>query len=79
MSRRLHLRKDLGRVRLCRIRLAVFARRIVGWRASSNMRTDPTMIPLRIALWQRDREGHPISPGALISHSGAGAQHTSVR
>ena len=57
----------------------VFAQRIVGWHASSSMRTDLVMTPLRIAQWQRDREGHPVSPGALISDSDAGAQYTSVR
>ena len=34
----------------------VFAQRIVGWHASSSMRTDLVMTPLRIALWQRDRD-----------------------
>ena len=54
--------------------LDVFAQRIVGWHASSSMRTDLVMTPLRIALWQRDREGNPGSPGDLIHHSDAGAQ-----
>ena len=54
--------------------LDVFAQRIVGWHASSSMRTDLVMTPLRIALWQRDREGNPVSPGDLIHHSDAGAQ-----
>src|SRR5690625_6088973 len=53
--------------------LDVFAQRIVGWHASSSMRVDLVMTPLRIALWQRDREGNPISPGCLIHHSDAGA------
>ncbi len=59
--------------------LDVFAQRIVGWHASSSMRTDLVMTPLRIALWQRDREGNPVSPGDLIHHSDAGAQYTSIR
>ena len=37
------------------------------------------MVPLRMALWQRDREGHPVVPGELIKHSDAGSQYTSVR
>jgi len=37
------------------------------------------MIPLRMALWQRDREGHPTVPGELIHHSDAGSQYTSIR
>ena len=59
--------------------LDVFAQRIVGWHASSSMRVDLVMTPLRIALWQRDREGNPISPGCLIHHSDAGAQYTAIR
>ncbi|VXC21740.1 conserved hypothetical protein [Citricoccus sp. K5] len=54
--------------------LDVFAQRIVGWHASTSMRVDLVMTPLRIALWQRDREGHPVSPGDLIHHSDAGSQ-----
>ncbi len=37
------------------------------------------MTPLRIALWQRDRDGNPVSPGDLIHHSDAGSQYTSIR
>ncbi|MGP5056481.1 IS3 family transposase [Brachybacterium paraconglomeratum] len=57
----------------------VFAQRIVGWHTSSSMRTDLVMTPLRIALWQRDRDGNPVSPGDLIHHSDAGSQYTSIR
>ena len=57
----------------------VFAQRIVGWHASSSMRTDLVMTPLRIALWQRDRDGNLVSPGGLFSHSDAGSQYTSIR
>ena len=32
------------------------------------------MIPLRMALWQRGREGHPTVAGELIHHSDAGSQ-----
>src|SRR5699024_3519604 len=53
----------------------VFARRIVGWQARSSMRTVLVMTPLRIALWQRDREGNQVSPGALVAHSDAGSQY----
>ena len=38
-----------------------------------------SMTPLRMALWQRDRDGHPIVPGELIGHSDAGSQYTSIR
>src|SRR5690606_39457569 len=43
----------------------VLAQRIVGWPASSSMRTDLVMTPLRIGLWQREREGNQASPGSL--------------
>jgi len=57
----------------------VFAQRIVAWHASTSKATDLVMIPLRMGLWQRDREGHPVVPGELIQHSDAGSQYTSVR
>ena len=57
----------------------VFVQRIVGWHASSSMCTDLVMTPLRIALWQREREGNQISPGSLVAHSDAGSQYTSIR
>ena len=37
------------------------------------------MTPLRMAIWQRDRDGHPIQRGQLIHHSDAGSQYTSLR
>jgi putative transposase len=37
------------------------------------------MAPLRMAIWQRDRDGHPIVPGELIGHADAGSQYTSIR
>ncbi len=57
----------------------VFAQRIVGWHASSSKKVGLVMTPLRIALWQREREGNPVSPGALIHHSDAGSQYTAIR
>lgn len=59
--------------------LDVFAQRIVAWHAASSMITDLVMVPLRMALWQRDREGRPALPGELIHHSDAGSQYTSIR
>ena len=38
----------------------VYAQRIVAWHAATTKHTDLVMIPLRMALWQRDREGHPV-------------------
>jgi transposase InsO family protein len=57
----------------------VYAQRIVAWHAATTKQTDLVMIPLRMALWQRGREGHPTEPGALIHHSDAGSQYTSLR
>ncbi len=59
--------------------LDVYAQRIVAWHASTSKATDLVMIPLRMALWQRGREGHPVVAGELIQHSDAGSQYTSVR
>ena len=57
----------------------VYAQRIVAWHAATNKQTDLVMIPLRMALWQRDREGQPITAGELICHADAGSQYTSLR
>ncbi len=51
----------------------VFADRIVSWHTQTTKHTDLVMIPLRMALWTRDREAHPITDG-LIAHSDAGSQ-----
>ncbi len=59
--------------------LDVFAQRIVGWHAASDKRTELVLIPLRIALWDRDRHGTPVEPGQLLHHSDAGSQYTSIR
>lgn len=52
----------------------VFAQRIVAWHASMSKATDLVMTPLRMALWQRDHEGHPTTAGKLVHHSDAGSQ-----
>lgn len=57
----------------------VYAQKIVAWHASTCKDTDLAMVPLRMALWQRDREGRPTSPGELIMHSDAGSQYTSMK
>jgi putative transposase len=44
----------------------VYAQRIVGCNASTSKKVDLVMTPLRIALWQREREGTP-------SHLGLGS------
>lgn len=58
--------------------LDVFSQRIVAWHAQTSKHTDLVMIPLRMALWRRDRDGHPVGPGQLRHHSDAGSQYTSV-
>ena len=54
--------------------LDVFSQRIVAWHAQTSKHTDLVMIPLRMALWERDRQGHTVEPGQLIHHSDAGSQ-----
>lgn len=46
----------------------VFAQRIIGWNAATTRETELVDIPLRMAIWERDREAHPVVPGQLISH-----------
>ena len=57
----------------------VFAQKIVAWHAATTKDTDLVMTPLRMAIWQRARDGHPIEPRELIGHSDAGSQYTSIR
>ena len=52
----------------------VFAQRIVAWHAATTKVVDLVMTPLRMAMWQRDHEGHPTVAGELIHHSDAGSQ-----
>jgi putative transposase len=56
----------------------VFAQKIVAWHAATTKTVDLVMVPLRMALWQRDREGHRPMLGELICHSDAGSQYTSL-
>jgi transposase InsO family protein len=53
----------------------VFARRIVGWRVSSSMRTDFVLDALEQALYARQ----PEREDALIHHSDRGSQYVSIR
>lgn len=53
----------------------VFARRIVGWRVSSNMRTDFILDALEQALYARQ----PGRADALVHHSDKGSQYVSIR
>jgi transposase InsO family protein len=51
----------------------VFARRIVGWRVASTMRTDLVLDALEQALWSR------TGTQGLIHHSDRGSQYLSIR
>src|SRR5690606_6528487 len=53
----------------------VFSRKIVGWRASTSLRTDLALDALEQAIW--DRLGRGAKP--LIHHSDAGGQYLSIR
>ncbi len=53
----------------------VFARRIVGWRISSSMRTEFVLDALEQALYARQ----PERSEALIHHSDRGSQYDSIR
>lgn len=55
----------------------IFSRRIVGWKADTNMKTPLVLDTLVMALWARDHAGMPIQKGDLIFHSDAGSQYTS--
>ena len=53
----------------------VFARRIVGWKASTSARTDFVLDALEQALYAR----RPVGPDRLIHHSDKGSQYVSIR
>jgi transposase InsO family protein len=50
-----------------------FSRMIVGWRASSTMRTDLALDALEQALYERETDGR------LVHHSDRGSQYLSIR
>jgi len=56
----------------------IYSRAIVGWAAATHKRTKLVLDALQMALWRRDRDGHPPGPG-LVHHSDAGSQYTSFR
>ena len=75
---RLHLRPDLGRVRLRSVR----RRRVRPAHRRHAMSTRPpdlVLVSLRMACWVRDQQQHPIVAGQLTAHSDAGSQCVSVR
>ena len=56
----------------------VYSQRIVAWHAQTTKHVELVMIPLRMGLWERDREGHPVQPDQLRAHSDAGSQYVSL-
>jgi transposase InsO family protein len=58
--------------------LDVFAQRIVAWNVAPTKAVELVDVPLRMALWQRNREGRPVVRGELIGHADAGSQYTSI-
>jgi putative transposase len=53
-----------------------YARRILGWRAATSMRTQLVLDALEQAVWVRRRDGADLT--GLIHHTDAGAQYTSI-
>ena len=53
----------------------VFARRIVGWRASTSMKTQFVLDALEQAIWQRKTPDNK----ALVHHSDRGSQYLSIK
>ncbi len=56
----------------------VYSQKIVGWHAMTTRDVELVMVPLRMALWERERTGHRVEPGQLRAHSDAGSQYTSL-
>ena len=54
-----------------------YARRILGWRASTSMRTDLVLDTIEHAIWTRARDGVTDLSG-LVHHNDAGTQYTSI-
>jgi putative transposase len=55
----------------------LFSRRILGWRASTSLRTDLALDALEQALWTRARESADLT--GLVHHSDRGVQYLSIR
>lgn len=55
----------------------VASRTIVGWQASSSLRTDLALDALNMAVYQRRRQGADLS--GLVHHSDRGVQYRDVR
>jgi len=56
----------------------VYSQRIVAWHAQTSKHVELVMIPLRMGLWERGRQGRPVQPQQLRAHSDAGTQYVSL-
>jgi len=54
----------------------LFSRRIVGWRASTSLRSDLALDALEQALWQRQRHDQDVT--GVVHHSDRGVQYLSI-
>ena len=55
----------------------VYSRRIIGWQISTSLYTDLALDALKVAIWQRRREGADLT--GLVHHSDRGVQYRSIR
>jgi putative transposase len=55
----------------------VYSRMIVGWQASTSLRTDLALDALEQAIWTRQRAGHDLD--GLVHHSDRGVQYLAIR
>jgi len=55
-----------------------YAQRIVGWDIRTDKTTALVLHAVQMAVWARSREHHAHTPQALIHHSDAGSQYTSI-
>lgn len=53
----------------------VSSQRIIAWHSQTDKHVELVMIPLRMGLWERGRQGHPIQPKQPRAHSDAGSRH----
>ena len=56
----------------------VYSQRIVAWHAQTTKHVELVMIPLRMGLWERGRQGRPVQPQQLRAHSDTGSQYVFV-
>lgn len=56
----------------------VYSQRIVAWHVQTTKHVDLVLTPLRMALWERARQGRAVEPAQLRAHSDAGSQYVSL-